>query len=71
MSKFEQIGIEHQLESSNKYEALKSFKHSCYVCCYKGIHINCDRCGIAETHKELIAYFEDIENKKECCKCVQ
>lgn len=63
MRKFEQVGIERQLESINRTEALKSFNHSCNVCCHKGINIECDRCGIAFTHKEVIAYFDDVKNK--------
>lgn len=64
MLKFEQIGIERQLESTNKYEALQSFKHSCNVCCYKGIHLNCDKCAIAHTHNEVVAYFDDNKSVK-------
>lgn len=64
MLKFEQIGVERQLESTNKYEALQSFKHSCNVCCYKGIHLECDRCAIAQTHSQVVAYFEDSKTTK-------
>lgn len=64
MLKFEQIGVERQLESTNKYESLQSFKHSCNVCCHKGIHLECDRCAIAQTHSQVVAYFEDSKTTK-------
>lgn len=59
MTKFEQIGVERQLESENKMWALKNFRHSCNVCCYRGMRIDCDRCSIAFTHNEILAYFDD------------
>lgn len=69
MSKFEQIGIEHQLSSANKFSAMKRFKNSCMVCCYKGIHLECDKCGIASVHKEVIACFDDLKKFKKKGKC--
>ena len=63
MTKFEQIGINMQLCAYSKEEALRKFSHSCDVCCHKGIHIECDHCGIAATHKEVVAYFADAEKE--------
>lgn len=63
MRKFEQIGVSYQLDSMTKHEALRSFRHSCHVCCYKGVNIDCDKCCIAQTHKEVIAIFDDINKR--------
>lgn len=59
MTKFEQIGVNRQYDSTNKYEANKSFNHSCN----KGMRIECDKCSIAYVHNLIIAYFDD--NKEE------
>lgn len=64
MTKFEQIGVERQLESDSKREALRSFKHSCEVCCYRGLRIDCDKCSIAHVHNEVIASFDDYKTAK-------
>ena len=61
MTKFEQIGINIQLSATSKEDALKKFNHSCNLCCYKGMHIDCDHCAIAVTHNQLIAIFDDKE----------
>ena len=58
MTKFETIGIQYQMESASKEEALRNFQHSCYCCCMKGMRIECDRCAIEATHKHVIATFE-------------
>ena len=64
MLKFEQVGVEYQLSSATKVLAIKRFETSCNICCCRGIHLDCERCGIAEVHKEVIACFEDFENLK-------
>lgn len=64
MTKFEQIGVERQLESDSKREALRNFRHSCEVCCYRGIHLNCDKCSIAFVHSEVVACFDEYKNGK-------
>lgn len=58
MTKFEQIGVNRQYDSTNK-----SFNHSCNCCCNKGMRIECDKCSIAYVHNLIIAYFDD--NKEE------
>lgn len=63
MTKFETIGINRQYDSTSKYEANKSFNHSCNCCCNKGMRIECDKCSIAYVHNLIIAYFDD--NKEE------
>lgn len=64
MTKFEQIGVERQLESDSKKEALRSFTNSCTVCCYRGMRLDCNKCSIAYTHKMVLATFEDIQSQK-------
>lgn len=61
MTKFEQIGINIQLSAVSKEDALQKFNYSCTLCCHKGMRIDCDRCAIAVTHKQLIAIFDDKE----------
>lgn len=62
MTKFEQRGILFQQTSRTKEEAQSKFAHSCDVCCNRGLHIDCDRCGIAVCHKLTISI---LENKGE------
>lgn len=64
MTKFEQVGINRQYDSSNIYEANKAFAHSCDCCCAKGIHITCDKCNISYVHNLVTAYFNDCHKGK-------
>lgn len=64
ITKFEQIGVERQKDSSSKYEANRNFAHSCEVCCCKGMKISCEKCSIAFVHKEIIACFDDYKTAK-------
>lgn len=57
MTKFEQRGVELQVESGSKREAERKFSYSCDVCCSRGLRIECDRCAIKATHDLTIAYF--------------
>ena len=59
MTKFEQVGINHQYDAGSKDDAIKAFKHSCNVCCNRGMHIQCDKCGIACVHNLVVATFEE------------
>lgn len=61
MTKFEQIGVNYQVDSASKEEAIKNFKHSCYCCCMRGMRIECDRCTIAVVHNHVVAAFESKE----------
>lgn len=58
MTKFEQIGVGFQHDARDKYEADRSFRYSCRVCCERGMRIECDRCAIAATHAITVAAFE-------------
>lgn len=64
MTKFETVGVNHQYNSSNTYEANKAFEHSCNCCCTKGIKLECNRCSIAFVHSLLVAHFSDKEKAK-------
>ena len=61
MTKFEQIGIEYQMEAIDKVEAIRSFNHSCKICCSKGAFVKCDRCAISQVHYQVLACFDDLE----------
>lgn len=63
-TKFEQRGVTFQYEANSKPEAIKAFKRSCTVCCYKGIHIDCDYCSIKVAHEDVMAILDDIEKNK-------
>lgn len=63
MTKFETVGVNYQYDANNIKEANKSFKYSCNCCCNKGIHLNCDRCAIANVHNLVVAYFNDKERR--------
>ena len=60
MTKFEQVGVNYQYSAENTFQANNSFKYSCDCCCNKGIHIDCDKCAIAEAHSLVIAAFASI-----------
>ena len=63
MTKFEEIGVEIQQSATSKREAQKSFAHSCNICCCRGLHLNCDRCAIAGTHKFVVENFDMTADK--------
>lgn len=58
MTKFEQVGVNLQYDADSVRRAKANFKHSCDVCCSRGIRISCDRCAIAATHSMVVAGFE-------------
>ena len=60
MTKFETIGVKSQLDAETKQQAMRSFQWSCNCCCYKGMKLDCDRCAIAQVHRETIAIFDDL-----------
>ena len=64
MLKFERVGVNLQYDSSSKEQALQRFEYSCNCCCYKGMHIDCDRCAIAVAHQLVVASFDD-KNKED------
>ena len=64
MTKFEQVGINHLNESETKREAQRSFNWSCECCCTRGMHIECDRCAIAQCYQNTMAALDTIESQK-------
>ena len=64
MTKFEEVGVEFQLNSRTIGWANKSFEYSCEVCCRKGIHIKCSHCAIAEMNALVIAALKSIGGKE-------
>lgn len=52
--KFMQRGIEYQYEATSTEVATKAFKTSCRICSTRGIHLECDRCGISTAHNSMM-----------------
>lgn len=50
MTKFEAVGVDYQYSATNIDEATREFKKSCSRCINKGMHIECDRCAIANVY---------------------
>lgn len=64
MTGFERKGCEFQLDSQTVPQAVKNFEYSCEVCCNRGIRISCDRCAIAVTHENVVAFILDVEEER-------
>lgn len=64
MIKFEQIGVNLQMESETKEQAQKRFGHSCDLCCYRGIKLECNHCAINTYHRLTMAAFGEEVNGK-------
>lgn len=62
LTKFEQVGVNYQLDSASKQEANRNFRYSCRVCCNRGMRIECDRCAISATHDAVVAALETAQN---------
>jgi hypothetical protein len=63
MTKFEQVGINRLYLATDKANLNRTFNHSCLCCCYKGMHIDCDRCAISLTHSMLVAIMDSKKGK--------
>lgn len=61
MTKFEQVGMNHQYMATTKLQAQKSFAYSCDCCCNKGMRLDCDTCAIANVHSLVIACFDNTK----------
>ena len=62
MTKFEQVGVNMQYDSTTKGMAQQKFSQSCECCCCKGMQIKCDNCAIETAHKLVMASFENKED---------
>ena len=63
MIKFERVGVNLQYESATVEEAVSKFSHSCDICCLRGLHIECDRCAIAQAHKLTVGALQSLAEK--------
>lgn len=61
MTRFEEIGVEHQEQSRNKTEADKKYQRSCELCCNRGLRIQCDRCAIDYAHTRMMEVFSILK----------
>ena len=62
MTKFENIGIQRQMDSETIIEARHNFALSCKLCCERGLHFcDCDRCSIAGAHELICSIISDAE----------
>lgn len=50
MTKFEQIGISILDEVTTLSELYRAYNRSCFICCNKGLHIDCEHCAIADKY---------------------
>lgn len=63
MTRFEEIGVQRQSECCTRFEAEKQFRNSCSLCCNRGFQIECDRCAIANEHRQVLEAIAIIEIK--------
>ena len=63
MTVFEEIGVQRQSECSTRFDAMRQFRNSCNICCNRGMQIDCDRCAIANEHKQVLEAIAIIEVK--------
>lgn len=59
MTKFEQMGVNAQMDATTPEEARRSFQWSCNCCCNHGMRLDCDRCAIRACHYSTLAIFND------------
>ena len=62
---FEIEGAKRQRDSESAVEAIRNFRHSCYLCGVKGKHIDCRDCEISRWHEIMLNVFHDIDEEKE------
>lgn len=68
MTKFEQVGVNLQLDAESAYDATRKMTYSCKVCCSRGMRICCDRCAISSTHQQMLGVFRDVAEAGERMK---
>lgn len=60
MSRFEERGVEFQVNAQNSEQAKRSFDYSCNLCCNRGLRISCDRCAIRVTHERIVSILDNL-----------
>lgn len=60
MSRFEEVGMNLQIQSDSKSQAERRFEYSCELCCKRGLRIDCDRCGINVIHQRMVKFFDGV-----------
>lgn len=60
MTRFEEIGKEHQLNARSIHEAKKRFEVSCEICSTRGLRVECDSCAIRFAHEGVVADLTDL-----------
>lgn len=61
MTNFELKGSELQYRSATPEIAERNYQTSCEICCFRGMHIRCDRCPIAAAHDIVMGKFEEAK----------
>ena len=51
---FESRGIEYQYSATNPKRAQRAFATSCDICCTRGMHLECSKCGISTAHNTVM-----------------
>lgn len=64
MTHFERIGREWQESAMNTFQAQKSFRRSCEICCERGYHIDCDRCEIRAAHERQLDVLKFLRQER-------
>lgn len=64
MMNFERVGVEWQESAMNQFQAIKSFRRSCQLCCERGYRIDCDRCEINAAHKAKLEVLRFLNEER-------
>ena len=57
--KFIEIAVRYQQNSATIEEAIKMFKRSCDICCYRGLHLDCSHCQVEAVHKMTVSILSE------------
>lgn len=64
MFHFERIGREWQESATSAFQARKSFRRSCEICCERGYRIDCDRCEIRAAHERQLDVLRFLDQER-------
>lgn len=56
MTAFEAYGVDYQINARSIKEAKRNFRKSCNDCATKGKYISCEKCDIANAHRDVIKF---------------